>query len=51
MISWIDTERGRLIQKMKAAKGKGGKTQKPMWRQKEMFHCDDLTVDINTLND
>lgn len=51
MVKWIDKERGRLIQKMKAEKSGGGKTQRPFGRQKEMFHCDDLTVDINTLND
>ncbi len=51
MNQWIAKERGRLIQKMKAEKSGGGKTQKPMGKRKEAFHCDDLTVDINTLND
>lgn len=50
MDKWIEKERARLIQKMKAAKKAGGKTQKPHGMIKHSFHCDDLTVDLNTLN-
>ncbi|MTI40669.1 amidohydrolase family protein [Fulvivirga lutimaris] len=51
MVDWIEKERARLIQKMKAEKQGGGRTQKPSGRHKEAFHCDDLTVDLNFLND
>lgn len=50
MNQWIEKERARLIQKMKAVKKDGGATQKPVGKKKETFHCDDLTVDINSLN-
>ena len=50
MDGWIENERARLIQKMKATKKAGGKTQKPRGMIKEAFHCDDLTIDLNTLN-
>lgn len=50
MDKWIEKERARLIQKMKATKKAGGKTQKPHGMIKHSFHCDDLTVDLNTLN-
>ncbi len=51
MVAEIEKERARLIQKMKGEKQNGGKTQKPYGMHKQNFHCDDLTVDINTLND
>ncbi len=38
----IKAERDRLIQKMLAVKKNGGKTQKPMPKQKKLYHCDDL---------
>ena len=47
---WIEKERARLIQKMKASKKEGGKTQKPQGSKTQSFHCDDLTIDIKTLN-
>jgi imidazolonepropionase-like amidohydrolase len=47
---WIEKERARLIQKMKATKKAGGKTQKANGDKPESFHCDDLTIDINALN-
>ena len=47
---WIEMERARLIQKMKASKKEGGKTQKPQGSKNHSFHCDDLTVDIKNLN-
>ena len=50
MDKWIEKERARLIQKMKATKKSGGKTQKPHGMIKQSFHCDDLTIDLNTLN-
>lgn len=50
MNEWIEKERARLIQKMKAVKKGGGATQKPHGKRKKAFHCDDLTVDVNTLN-
>jgi hypothetical protein len=36
---------------MKADKDAGGKTQKPTGKKKEAFHCDDLTVDLKTINE
>ncbi len=50
MDQWIEQERARLIQKMKAAKKAGAKMQKPKGMIRKSFHCDDLTVDLNTLN-
>ncbi len=50
MDQWIEKERARLIQKMKAIKKAGGKTQKSHGMIQKSFHCDDLTVDFNTLN-
>lgn len=50
MNQWIEKERARLIQKMRGVKLNGGATQKPMGKRKKAFHCDDLTVDANTLN-
>lgn len=50
MDKWIEKERARLIQKMKATKKAGGKTQKDHGMIKQSFHCDDLTIDLNTLN-
>lgn len=50
MNEWIEKERARLIQKMKAVKKGGGATQKPQGKRKKAFHCDDLTVDVNTIN-
>ena len=47
---WIEKERARLIQEMKAMKKEGGPTQKPRGIKRGDFHCDDLTVDLNTLN-
>ncbi len=47
---WIEKERARLIQKMKAAKKNGSETQKPKGEKPKSFHCDDLTVDLTTLN-
>ncbi len=46
MDQWIEKERARLIQKMKAAKQAGDKTQKPKGEKPKSFHCDDLTVDL-----
>ncbi len=50
MDQWIEKERARLIQKMKATKKAGGKMQKSHGMIQKSFHCDDLTVDLNTLN-
>ncbi|MCF6361165.1 MAG: amidohydrolase family protein [Cyclobacteriaceae bacterium] len=50
MDQWIEKERARLIQKMKATKKGGGKMQKSHGMIPKSFHCDDLTVDLNTLN-
>lgn len=50
MDEWITKERARLIQKMKVVKKAGGRTQKPQGMQKQAFHCDDLTIDLNSLN-
>ncbi len=50
MDQWIEKERARLIQKMKATKKGGGKMQKSHGMIQKSFHCDDLTVDLNTLN-
>ena len=47
---WIEKERARLIQKMKAVKKEGGPTQKVKGKKNPGFHCDDLTVDLNTIN-
>lgn len=47
---WIEKERARLIQKMKATKKAGGKTQKANGEKPKSFHCDDLTIDFNALN-
>ncbi len=50
MDKWIEKERARLIQKMKATKKARGKTQKPKEKKPQSFHCDDLTIDLTTLN-
>lgn len=50
MNQWITSERARLIQKMKKVKSGGEPTQKPFQKIKHFFHCDDLTVAIETLN-
>ncbi len=50
MNKWIEVERARLIQKMKASKKAGGKTQKPNGKRPKSFHCDDLNIDLTALN-
>jgi imidazolonepropionase-like amidohydrolase len=45
--SYILAERGRLIQKMKAAKANGGKTQKAFSKLEVEFHCEDEQLDTN----
>jgi imidazolonepropionase-like amidohydrolase len=46
----IAVERTRLINKMKGAKAGGAKTQKPMKKEKHMFHCEDIVADGIILN-
>jgi len=40
----LELERARLIQKMKVAKKKGGKTQAPKGMAPKNFHCDDMII-------
>lgn len=51
MNEWILKERARLIQKMNAAKSENGKSQKSKGSRNRSFHCDDITLDLSTLND
>lgn len=40
----LELERARLIQKMKVAKKKGGRTQAPKGMAPKNFHCDDMII-------
>ena len=44
--TYIQSERARLIQKMKSTKASGGKTQKAHSRQAVDYHCDDVNIDM-----
>jgi len=46
------SERTRLIQKMKDSKDKGGKTQRPKAEQKRLYHCEtleDYALELNEM--
>ena len=46
---YIQSERARLIQKMKSVKANGGKSKKAYSRIREDFHCDDVNADLSLL--